>query len=345
MTMVDGDDRSVHSVTQTYDRMRIPTLQDVYLARNVIAPFLAPTPLLRSAVLSEKLEADIYLKCENLQPIGAFKIRGGVNLMANLGPAERAAGVVTASTGNHGQSIAFAAGKFGVNATVFMPERANPIKVRSMERLGATVVFDGEDFDACRLAAETFANATGAYFVHSANETHLIAGVGTYSLEIMEAIPDLEMLIVPIGAGSGACGAVVAGKSINPDLKVIGVQAAGAPVFRDSWLQRTLLAYDKMETFAEGMATRVAFELPADILFDGIDDIELVSDQEIGQAILTLLESDRMLAEGAGAASVAAAKHLRDAGDLRGKKVALVISGGNLTIDTLQDVMAKERAW
>ncbi|HET7095440.1 MAG TPA: pyridoxal-phosphate dependent enzyme, partial [Thermomicrobiales bacterium] len=199
----------------------LPTLHDVYLARRVVARYLPPTPLLRSEALAARLGCDVYVKCENLQPIGAFKIRGGLNLLSRLSPEERARGVVAASTGNHGQSIAYAAREFGCEARVYMPERANPLKVASMERLGARVVFAGADFDEALAAADRDAAASGAYFIHSANEPSLIAGVATCALEILDAVPDLDVLIVPGGGGSGLAGACLVGKEIAPDLRVV----------------------------------------------------------------------------------------------------------------------------
>jgi threonine dehydratase len=324
-------------------RLRIPTLHDVYRARRVVNRYLKPTPLLTPAALAARLGCDVYLKCENLQPIGAFKVRGGLNLMSQLPDDIKAKGVVTASTGNHGQSIAYAARQFGVRAIIYMPERANPLKVASMERLGAEVLFHGPDFDACRVEAEAHAARAGMYYVHTANEARLIAGVATYTLEILEEVPDLDILIVPVGGGSGLSGACLAGKAINPNLTVIGVQSSHAPVIHDSWRRRELLAYDRADTFAEGMATRVAFELPAHILWDRVDDICLVTDAELRRAILTILETTRLLAEGAGAAAVAAAYQMRH--ELAGKKVGAVLSGGNLTLEDLKQAMDEETAW
>jgi len=324
-------------------RMRVPTLRDVFEARTVIDRYLPRTPLIHSPVLSEKLGCELYLKCENLQPVGAFKLRGGINLLHHLAPEVRARGVVASSTGNHGQSIAYAAKLFGVRAIVYMPEHANVIKVESMRRLGAEIEFHGDDFDACRIESERRAKVDNLYYIHSANESRLIEGVATYTLETLEEVPGLDVIIVPIGAGSGACGAIIAGKGINPNLQVIGVQAAGAPVVHDSWAQRKLLSYDSQDTFAEGLATRVAFELPSRILWEGIDDIVLVSDAEMRSAIVTMLASHRVLAEAAGAAALAAARNL--AGTLRGKKVAVVVSGGNLTLESLRAALDEERAW
>ncbi|MDQ2683087.1 MAG: threonine/serine dehydratase [Chloroflexota bacterium] len=317
----------------------VPTLADVYAARQAIAPYLRPTPLLHNAALSEYLGFDLFLKCENLQPIGAFKVRGGLNLMRSLDPAYREAGVVTASTGNHGQSIAYAAREFGVRATIYMPEAANPLKVASMQRLGAEVVFAGKDFDEARLRSIEDAERTGRYYVHTVNEPAIIAGVATCTLEILETIPQLDVLIVPVGGGSGVSGSLVAGKAINPDLRVVAVQAAGAPAVHDSWRERTLHAYDSVSTFAEGLATRSSFAYPLEIMWERLDDFVLVEDAMMQRAMLALLETSRIVAEGAGAAATAAAMNLR--AEFAGKSVCCVVSGGNVPLAGLRDLLAQ----
>lgn len=322
----------------TAAELPIPTLADVFSARRTIEQYLKPTPLLHSISLSERLGCDLYLKCENLQPIGAFKVRGGIYLMSQLEPEYRSAGVVTASTGNHGQSIAYAAREFGVRATIYMPEPANPVKVASMRRLGADIVFYGEDFDESRKRAEEDAAASGRYFIQSANDDRLVTGVATYTLEIMQELPRLDVLLVPVGAGSGVCGALIAGKGINPSLLVYGVQAEGAAVVADSWRDRTLRHYRSTNTFAEGLATRVAFEYPARIMWDRIDGFALVSDDELRAAMLSLMESAWIVAEGAGAAAVAAAYKMR--AELRAKSVCCVVSGGNVPLSGLRDALA-----
>ncbi len=324
-------------------RGSVPTLADVYRARSALRPFLRPTPLLRTPALSERLGFDLLVKCENLQPTGAFKVRGGLYLLSRLPEDKRQNGVVAASTGNHGQSIAYAASRFGVKATVFLPERANPLKVAAMRRQGAEIIHAGSDFDECFAEAQRHAERTGGHFIHSANEPDLIAGVATHTLEIIEAEPDLDAVIVPVGGGSGLCGACIAGKGIKPGLKVIGAQATGAPVVHDSWKARELKALEHADTFAEGLATRTAFALPARILWDAVDDIVLVSDAEMKRAILTLLETTHLLAEGAGAAGLACAYQRRES--LAGAKVAVIITGGNLTMDSLQQAMNEEHAW
>jgi threonine dehydratase len=311
-----------------------PTFQDVLRARSVIRRYLEPTPLLNPASMSERLGFNAYLKCESLQPIGAFKIRGGIYLMSRLSDTERKAGVVSASTGNHGQSMAWAAREFGVPAAIFAPEGANEFKVASMRRLGAEVVLTGKDFDEARAAAEERANATGARFVHAANEPDLIAGVGTYGLEIIEAVPDLDVVIVPVGAGSGVCGTATAVKAVNPDIRVIGVQAAGSPAVYQSWKEHRLVSLETGTTFADGLAARVAFEIPLKIIHELVDDIELVTEEEMCQAIVDLVGDAHLVAEGAGAAATAAATKL--APELQGKNVAIIVSGGNITLDTFR---------
>lgn len=321
----------------------MPTLGDVYRARNVIGRYLAPTPLLDAEKLSERLGVTTYVKCENLLPIGAFKVRGGVYLLSRLSDAQRARGVTGASTGNHGQSIAWAARTFDVKATIFVPEDVNPLKLASMERLGATVIAHGRDFDEALVGAREFSEREGAHFIHSANEPDLIAGVATATLEMLEAQPDIEVIFVPIGGGSGLCGATLVAKAINPAITVIGVQAEGAPAVYESWRDRELKSLDHADTFAEGVATRVAFELPSAMLWGAVDEIMLVSDAELRQAILTMLETTGMLAEGAGAAALAGLHQRRH--DFAGRKAGIVLSGGNLTLERLAETLTKERAW
>lgn len=314
-----------------------PTFQDVLRAKQIITRYLPRTPLHRYPALDRLLDADIFVKHENHQPVGAFKVRGGINLLAQLSDDERARGVIAASTGNHGQSVAYAARAFGVRATIVVPERANPMKVESIQNLGATVLFHGADFDAAREQCEKLAAQRGLRYIHSGNEPLLIAGVATHTLEILEDAPDLDTIIVPIGGGSGAAGACLVAKSINAKIQVIGVQSERAPAAYQSWRGRKLVE-DKMETFAEGLATRTAFALPQQILWEKLDDFILVSDDEIRRAIALYLEKAHTLAEAAGAAPLAAALKIADR--LRGRKVALILSGGNITSAQLRECLA-----
>jgi threonine dehydratase len=317
--------------------LQIPTFVDVLRARRQIRPYLKPTALYAYPSLNELVGTEVWVKHENHQPIGAFKVRGGVNLISQLSEVEWERGVIAASTGNHGQSVAYAARLFGVRAIICVPENANPVKVESMRSLGAEIVFHGRDFDDAREHCEKLAERHGYRYIHSGNEPLLIAGVGTHTLEILEEQPEVEVIVVPIGGGSGAAGACIAAKAIRPEVEVIGVQSAEAPAGYRSWKSRELVE-DRMATFAEGLATRTAFALPQRILWEQLDDFILVPDDEIRQAILWMIERTKNLVEAAGASPLAAAMRLRDR--LAGKRVALICSGGNISPAQLRDVLS-----
>jgi threonine dehydratase len=305
-----------------------PDLADVLAARQRIAPYLGRTPLYRYPVLDELTGARLWVKHENHQPVGAFKVRGGVNLVSQLSADDRSRGVITASTGNHGQSVGYAANLFGVRAIVCVPEQANPVKVESMRALGAEVVFHGRDFDEAREHCEKLAAEHGYRYIHSANEPALIAGVATYTVEILEAQPDTEVIVVPIGGGSGAAGTCLVAKAARPSIQVIGVQSAAAPAAQRSWQARALLTGDN-STMAEGLATGTSFELPQQILWDKLDDFVLVSDDALRDANRTMIEKTRNLVEPAGAAALAAV--LSDPARFAGRNVVTVCSGGNIS--------------
>jgi threonine dehydratase len=317
-----------------------PTLADVFKARRAIAPYLPRTPILEPPGLARALGTRAVLKCENLNPTGAFKVRGGVNLLASLDPEARARGVVAASTGNHGQSVAYAARLFGVRATIFMPEAANPLKAEATLALGAEIVRTGRDFDAARLAAEDHAERHGLRYVHSANEPMLVAGVATAALELLEAVPEIEVLFVPVGGGSGVLGAGVVARAANPTIRVVGVQAEGAPAVYRSWREGRRIVTDGVTTFAEGLATREPFEMPLALFPRLVDEIVLVDDDQIAAAIRLVLDTARQVAEGAGAAPVAAAMARRD--ELAGKTVGMILSGGNITAEQLRRILDHE---
>jgi threonine dehydratase len=306
----------------------VPDLADVLAARQRIAPYLRPTPLYRYPALDALTGVQVWVKHENHQPVGAFKVRGGVNLVSQLSADERRRGVIAASTGNHGQSVAYAADLFGVRATICMPERANPVKVESMQALGAEVVFFGRDFDEAREHCEQLAAEHGYRYIHSGNEPLIVAGVATYALEILETRPDLEVIVVPVGGGSGAAGVCVVAKAVRPSIEVIGVQSEAAPAAYRSWRARELLEGTN-STFAEGLATRTAFELPQRILQESLDDFVLVSEDALKAATRLMIEKTRNLVEPAGAAALAAV--LAAPGRFAGRKVAIVCSGGNIS--------------
>jgi threonine dehydratase len=325
-------------VGMVYDRNydRLPTLADVYRARHVLERHLQPTPLLHNSLMSRELGFHAYLKLENLQPIGAFKVRGGINLCSSLTEAERKRGIIAASTGNHGQSIAYGAKLCGTHCIIAMPEEANPLKVESMKALGAEVHFHGQNFEEARGWAEQHARATGMHYVHHINAPPLIAGVATMSLEIIEALPDVDMIITPVGGGSGAIGHCLVAKSLKPSVKVIGVQATGAPAVYNSWRTRTLQT-GQIQTASEGLATGQAYYAPVRYFIERLDDMLLVSEEEIRDAIARLARSAHIVAEESGAAATAAA--VQTAERLAGKRVAIIVSGGNIAPDHLRRIL------
>jgi threonine dehydratase len=312
------------------------SLRDVYAARPLVYRTLRPTPLLRHPLLAEATGLEVFVKHENHNPTSAFKVRGGLNLVGSLSAAERR-GVITASTGNHGQSIAMACQRESVPCTVVVPVGNNPDKNAAMRAYGATVVETGRDFDEAREYVERIVEERGLRYVHSANEPLLIAGVATYALELFEELPDVEVILVPIGGGSGACGCSLVRTWLGSRARVIGVQAAGADAFTRSWRTGTRVVGSSADTFAEGVATRTTFDLTFGILREHLDDIVTLTEEELAGGIRLALATTHNLAEGAGAASLAAAFKLRD--QLRGRKVACVMSGGNITGATLKSVL------
>lgn len=315
----------------------IPGFADVLAARRRIAPHLPRTPLFRYPQLDELVGTEVHVKHENHQPVGAFKVRGGVNLVAQLSDDERERGLIASSTGNHGQSLAFAGRLFGVTARICVPERANPVKMAAMESLGAELIVAGADFDDARENAERLAAEHGYRYVHSGDEPHLIAGVATEMLEIVEQQPDVEVVIVPVGGGSGAAGACIVAAAVNPELQVIAVQSEASPSAYRSWREGRPVEATS-ETHAEGLDTRTPFELPQRIMREHLHDFVLMSEDEIRAAQRAMIERTRNLIESAGAAPLAAALRLRD--ELRGRRVALVASGGNVSRDQLLEVLA-----
>jgi threonine dehydratase len=317
--------------------MAIITIDDVRAARAVVYRTLRPTALLKHPLLDAEAGLDIHVKHENHNPTGAFKVRGGLNLVGRLSPEERR-GVITATTGNHGQSIALACQREGVPCTVVVPRGNNPEKNAAMRAFGATVLEVGRDFDEAREHVEEIQRTGALRYVHSANEPHLIAGVATYALEIFEALDDVDVILVPIGGGSGASGCALVRTFLSRRTEIIGVQAAAADAFARSWRTGTRVAGDTAATFAEGMATRVTFDLPFSILRARLDDVVVLSEAELMEGVRLALRTTHNLAEGAGAASLAAAMKLRDR--LAGRKVVCVMSGGNLDQTTLARILS-----
>lgn len=320
----------------SYHELTPPTTAEIQSARTRIEEHLQPTPLVRSPWLSECIDGDVYLKREDVFPIGAFKVRGGINLVAQLDATFHNPGLVAASTGNHGQSIAYAGREFDVPVMICVPEGANAKKVAAIERFGADVRFRGEEFDDAREYAEKLAIEEGYRYVHSANEPALIAGVGTAGLEIVEECPDLDFLISAVGGGSSAAGYCLTVGAVT-DARVIGAQAGGAPAAYRAWREGTLDPLESIDTFAEGLATRVPFALTIDVLRDHLDDFVLYDDDALETAMGRMLEEERILIEGASAAAIATV--LDRQADLRGKTVVVPISGRNAESGALTSIM------
>ncbi|MEY2227612.1 MULTISPECIES: threonine ammonia-lyase [Streptomyces] len=308
--------------------MHSPTISDVLRARRLQSAHLSPTPLLSYPALDACVGADVrvLVKHENLQPTGAFKVRGGIALLAAMDPDERARGVLSYSTGNHAQSLAHAAALFGVPCTIVMPENPHPLKAEAVRRLGAELVAYGADFDEARRHAEQLAPRRGMRLVGAANEPGLIAGVATAYLEVFEQEPDLDAIIVPVGGGSGAAAACLVAAAISPRCRVIAVQSRHSPAAHDSWRSGRCVERPNTTT-AEGLATGSGFELTQRLLRAHLADFLLVDDEEIRRAQWLLMRDARTVAEGAAAASLAALLAARE--DLAGQRVAIMCTGGN----------------
>jgi threonine dehydratase len=300
---------------------------------------MQPSPMLRHPLLEDWLGCETWVKHENHNPTGAFKIRGGLNLLAQLPPDDRRRGVISASTGNHGQSIAFASRMHGVKCRIVVPIGNNPEKNAAMRAYGAEVIQHGRDYDEARIRVEQMVEEEGWRYIHSANEPHLIAGVATYALEMLEQIPDLDYLFVPIGGGSGAAGCCIVRTGLGAGTQVIGVQACGADAFTRSWRGPERVTAERVNTFAEGMATRVTFDLTFAILKELLDDIVLLDETELEEGVRAALRLTHNLAEGSGAAPLAGAKKFGQ--KLAGKKVGCVMSGGNIDLPTLARILTR----
>jgi threonine dehydratase len=318
-----------------YHDLTPPDLADVYAARQVVDRHLPRTPLVRSDPLSAELDAEVYLKREDTLPTGAFKVRGGVNLVSSLDEAFHDPGLVAASTGNHGQSVAYAGETFDVPVTIVVPEDANPSKVAAMERLGARVVHHGADFDAAREWAERRAASEGYRYVHSANEPALVAGIGTAGLEVVEELPSVDYLFCPVGGGSSAAAYCLTVGELA-DANVVGVQSAAAPAMHRAWAEDTLAPHDRMETFAEGLATSVPFALTTRLLREHLHDFLLVDDDDLRDGVETMFTDERIVMEGACAASLAGARAMAD--EVAGSTVVLQVSGRNVDTGKLLDI-------
>ncbi len=318
------------------------TFADVVQARERLAPYLVPTPLRHYPLLDELMGGgtSLLIKHENHQPTCSFKVRNGLSLITGLAAEERARGVVAASTGNHGQGVAYAASLLGVRATICVPIGNNPEKNAAMRSWGATVVEEGRDYDESVDTMLRIARETGMAVGHSTNDPRIIAGAATMSLEMIEQAGGLDAVVVAVGGGSQSVGALTVARELSPGLAVYGVQAAGAPAIHDSWHARVPMKSAQADTFAEGVATRQPYGLTYLTLCEGLAGFVTVTDAELADGIRTILKLTHNLVEGAGALGVTAALKLKE--QLRGKRVAEIFSGANLDTAVLRRILNRE---
>ncbi|MBJ6724875.1 threonine ammonia-lyase [Geomesophilobacter sediminis] len=297
------------------------------------------TELIHAHHFSERLGLPLYLKCENLQRTGAFKIRGAMNFMAAQPRSALAGGVITASAGNHAQGVAFSADLLGVKSTVYMPETTPPQKVFSTRDYGAEVVLEGKNFDEACSAALTRSKETGALFVHPFDDPLVMAGQGTIGLELLEDLPDLANVLVPIGGGGLIAGIAMAIKETHPHVRVIGVESAAAPSMQTAIKKGKVVTVPIRASLADGIAVKTAGSETYPVVRDLVDEIVLVEEEEIALAIVSLLERNKLMVEGAGAVGVAALLN-RKVAKISGKTVAL-LSGGNIDVKTIAVVVER----
>ena len=315
-------------------------LETIYRAHERIKDTVVETPFAFAPRLSEECGCEIYLKKENLQVTGAFKIRGAYNKIASLSDAERSCGVIAASAGNHAQGVAMAAQIFGIKALIVMPESTPLTKINGVRYYGAEVILAGSNYDEAYAYAATYGREHNMVFVHPFADDAVMAGQGTIALEMLEANPDLDAVIVPVGGGGLISGIASAIKSLRPDIRVIGVSAAGAPAMKESFEAGRPIDSLAVRTIADGIAVRDTSEITLAHILSAVDQIVTVDDEEIANAILFLLERQKLVVEGAGAAGVAALLHSK-LPELRNKKVGVVLSGGNMDVTLLSVIIEK----
>ncbi|MDD2218100.1 MAG: threonine ammonia-lyase [Eubacteriales bacterium] len=306
-------------------------------AQNVIKKDVRMTDLFLASNISE--DNEIYLKTENLQVTGSFKARGAAYKISNLSDEEKARGIIACSAGNHAQGVARASQKNNIKCNICMPINAPVSKVAATQAYGADICLVKDTYDDAYLKAKELQKETGATFVHPFNDKYVIAGQGTIGLEILDQLPDVDAIITAIGGGGLLSGIALAVKALKPECKVYGVQAANASAMYNSFKEKKLTSTSSSDTFADGIAVKAPGDLTYDIISKYVDDIAVVSEDEIAAAVLMLLEKQKVISEGAGAASVAAAYFNKF--DLKGKKVACVVSGGNIDVNILNRVIAR----
>jgi len=315
-------------------------IKKIYEAKERIKDVVVDTPFSYAPYLSEVASCEVYLKKENLQVTGAFKIRGAYNKIASLSDKQRACGVVAASAGNHAQGVALSASKFGIKAVIIMPESTPLTKVNGVKHFGAEVILAGANYDEAYAYATEYGEKNSLTFVHPFEDEEVIAGQGTVALDILDKCDDLDAVLIPVGGGGLIAGMASAFKAVNPKIEVIGVSALGAPAFKNSFENKCAIDSTSVRTIADGIAVRDTSEITLAYALEYVDTIISVDDEEIASAILFLLEKQKLVVEGAGSVGVAALLHNK-LPHLKGKKVAVVLSGGNMDVTLLSVIIEK----
>lgn len=312
-------------------------LQDIRDAKKKLDQYLKPTPLLLNNWLSEAMQCEIYLKLENMQPIGSFKIRGATYKISCLSEAEKRKGVIAASAGNHAQGVAWGSKKLGVSSLIVMPSQAPIIKVQNTKALGAEIILQGNNYDDAYVAAREIAEKTNRVFIHAFEDEAVVAGQGTLGLEILEQLPDVDYVLGSVGGGGMMGGVSATLKAIRPEIQVVGCQARGATSMIDSIHRGVAVSINSADTFADGIAVIQASEKMRKFLAPKIDEWVSVDEDSIAASVLTLMEKAKTIAEGAGAVPLAAVDLLKE--KIRGKKVVLIVSGGNIDVNLLSRII------
>ena len=308
-------------------------ISDIYDAKEVLKDVISKTPIVHAT----KIHENLWIKAENLQGTGAFKLRGAYNKLASLTPEEREKGVIAASAGNHAQGVAYSCMKMGIKGTIVMPKTAPLSKIEATKSYGVTVELQGDTFNDAYEYAKNLQEITGAVFIEPFDDPYVIAGQGTIGLEILEKMNDVDTVIVPIGGGGLISGIAAAIKSLRPNCRVIGVQSEHAPSMKESLEQDKMIMLENVSTIADGIAVKTPGNLTFELCRQYVDEVVTVSEEEIAAAILTLLEKMKMVAEGAGATSVAAAMFNKV--DLENHKCVAVLSGGNIDVNLLSKII------
>lgn len=330
-----GEDRNTQTEYETI--VSSTGISDIYAAAKQLEGIVRKTPLVYSEFFSELSGNATYLKLENLQTTGAFKLRGAYNRISMLSEEERQRGVITASAGNHAQGVAYAAQKLGVNAVICMPATTPILKVEATRALGADVVLYGNGFDDAYAHSLELQKEKGFVYIHPFNDRNVIVGQGTIALELIDALKDVDAILVPVGGGGLASGIALGTKLVNPQVKVIGVEPENAACMKAALSCGRVITLPSADTVADGCAVRTAGTLTFEFCRRYLDEIITVSEMEIMSALLSLIEKHKLIAEGAGVLSLAALQKL----NMRGKKIAVLISGGNIDISTISALISK----